>query len=262
MDQENLEQQVENKPQEPSIEDLAREKGWKPKEEYEGDIAHWRSAEVFMALDEPLKRIESLGKELKNTKKTMQALQEHHVKVKEAEFKRAIEYLKNQKKEAHERGDVDAIIEIDDKLATVREQQQQQKQETAGEQASSGSMEEFNRWVDDNKWYSSDEELRDYADMVGHKYHSQNPDKSPTEVLVYVSKRVKETFKDKFENKNRSKPSAVDGGERNANKKGSDDFDIELSDNERKVMMNFVRNGIMTKAEYIKEVKLLREQGR
>ena len=85
--------------QEPTVEDLAREKGWRPKEEYSGDAGRWKSAEVFLALDEPIQKIEALAKELKEQKKANQMLLQHHQQVKESEFKRAYEFLKSQKKQ-------------------------------------------------------------------------------------------------------------------------------------------------------------------
>lgn len=263
MELENQESQLENKEEiQPTIEDIAKEKGWKPKEEYEGEPSHWRSAEVFLALEEPLKRIEALGKELKNTKKTMQVLQEHHSKVKESEFNRALTYLKAQKKEAYEKGDVDAIIKIDDKIQEVKDTQAKQKEaEEVKENPMSDGEAVFVSWMQDNPWYETDEDLRDFADATGQIYHTKNPDKSPEDVLEYVANKVKNTFKDKFENKNRKKTSAVDGGDRNSNSRSTSSLDIELSDNERKVMNTLVRSGLMTKEEYMKDIKALRDKG-
>ncbi len=44
---EQQDEQQEKKQAQPSAEDVARQSGWKPLEEFEGDPAEWRSAEVF-----------------------------------------------------------------------------------------------------------------------------------------------------------------------------------------------------------------------
>ena len=81
----------------------AREQGWRPKEEFEGDPEKWRPAKEFVERGELFGKIDTLGKELKETKKALKMLQEHNSKVKETEFKRAVEELKSlQKKHLEE----------------------------------------------------------------------------------------------------------------------------------------------------------------
>ena len=84
-------QQPEQKqvtPEVDSYELQAREQGWKPKEEYEGDPEKWRPAKEFVERGELFGKIDTMGKELKETRKALKMLQEHHSKVKETEFKR------------------------------------------------------------------------------------------------------------------------------------------------------------------------------
>ena len=235
----------------PSIETVAREQGWKPVEEFEGDTSKWVSAETFVAKGELIAKIESLGKKLKDSDKAIKMLTEHHQKVKESEFKRAVEYLKAQKKQAYEAGDVDKIIEIDDKIAEVKETQKAQvtleTKETSPEVHPS-----FKAWQDNNSWYTSDSEMRADADAFGNAYAANNPDKTPEQVLEYVSTKIKKVYKDKFENPNRSKASAVEGG---GNRQESSNDSFSLSEEERRVMNTFVRTGVMTKEDYIKELK-------
>lgn len=243
--------------QQPTVEDLAREKGWRPKEEYNGDPAHWRSAEVFLALDEPIKKIEALAKELKEQKKANQYLLDHHQKVKESEFKRAYEFLKQEKKQAYEQGDVDRVIEIDEQIAAFRETQKQQKQaEFRKEEPVEEIHPEFKAWTQRNDWYEKNSEMREAADALGMKHAQNNPSKTPAEVLAWVENQIKKLYKDEFSNPNRSKPSAVEGvssGSGKSSKGGVDES--SLSDEERQVMMTFVRQGIMSKEQYIKELR-------
>jgi hypothetical protein len=237
--------------QQPTIEDRAKEQGWRPKEEYEGPSDKWVSAETFVAKGELIEKIEALGKELKSQKKANQMLIEHHHKVKDSEFKRAVDYLKAQKKTAYENGDVDKIIELDDQIAEVRDTQKKQAQV----QQDPEIHPEFQAWVADNKWYDRDEEMRETADAIGISYKDKNPALTPGQVLKYVEGQIKKLYRDKFENPNRTKPSAVETGATGSTKK-TDSF--ELTDEEKQVMMSFVRTGIMSKEDYLAELKSMK----
>lgn len=272
MENENQEINISNdnaeqlKQQEPTVEDLAKEKGWRPKEEYNGDPRNWRSAEVFLALEEPIKKIENLAKELKEQKKANQYLLDHHQKVKESEFKRAYEFLKSEKKQAYEQGDVDKVIEIDEKIAQFRETQKQQKEIVEFKDPDEPETHpEFQSWVSKNDWYNKNSEMRETADALGMKHAQNNPSKSPVEVLNWVEGQIKKLYKDEFSNPNRSKPSAVEGVSSGSGKQTSKDDSYSFSDlneEEKNVIRTFERQGLFskdfTKEMYIKELKQMK----
>ena len=112
----------------------------------------------------------------------------------------------------------------------------------------------FIAWANENKWYNTDQEMRQFADAVGIGYSQSNPGSDPQDVLQYVTAQVKSRFKEKFVNPNRTKPNSVEGNSTPAASKGQ----IELTDDERKVMNTFVRQGVMTKEEYLAEIKRMR----
>lgn len=241
---------------EPSIEDRAREQGWKPKEEFDGDTSKWVSAETFVAKGELIDKIESLGKRLKDNDRTIAMLKEHHARVKETEFKNAVAFLKSQKKEAYENGDVDKIIEIDDKIAEVRDTQKRQQQEIESSQSGEGEAHpDFIAWTNENKWYERNSEMKTDADMIGAAYKRNNPNKTPQEILDHVSGKIRKMYPDEFQNQNRNRPSAVEGG---GQRQVASRDAFALSDEEKKVMNTFIRQGIMTKEEYINEIKKVR----
>lgn len=246
---------VDNSEPEISLEDRAKEQGWRPKEEFDGDKSKWVSAETFLAKGELIDKIETLGKELKNTKKAMAMLQDHHKQVKEAEFTRAVNFLKQQKKQAYESGDVDKLIEIDEQIATVKETQKRQTELVTQQNEEQETHPEFVNWVQDNRWYNNDTELRDAADGIGLSHAKNNPDKSPAQVLEFVSKKIKALYPEKFTNQNRNRPSAVEGSGNSSGRRTGSGIDLDMSEDEIKVMQTFVRQGIMTKDEYIKELK-------
>lgn len=236
-----------------SYESAAREQGWKPKEEYEGSPEKWRPAKEFLERGELFGKIDSMGRELKETRKALKALQEHHTKVKETEYKRAVDELKALQKRHLEEGNSDGYIETTELLTDLKAEQKAREvvEATAPKQVDP----RFTSWISENRWYEKDVEMREYADVVGMGYAQKNPNLDPEDVLQYVTKQVKSRFSDKFVNPNRSKPSAVEG----SNTQGSPKSDkFELTEEERRVMNTFIRTNVMTKDEYISEVKKMR----
>ena len=223
-------------------EQQAREQGWRPKEEYEGDPEKWRPAKEFVERGELFNKIDHMGKELKETRKALKMLQEHHSKVKETEYNNALKELKALQKKHLEEGNSDGYLEATELLTDLKADQPNQPDPR------------FIAWTQENKWYQTNVEMREYADTVGMGYASRNPGIDPEEVLQYVTKEVKARFKDRFVNPNRSKPNSVEGASAPAATKSS----FELTDDERRVMNTFIRTGVMTKEEYIAEIKKMR----
>ena len=236
------------------IEVRAMEMGWRPKEEWDGSDDDFIEAKEYVRRKPLFDKIEHQSRELKEIKKTLTALQEHHKAVKETEFKRALEYLKAEKVKALEEGDAHKAAELDDQILDVREKQKEAK--AAQGQPSPEQQElhpDFVQWVGNNKWYQKDAELREFADSVGQAYAKAHPGVDPTVVLKHVSERVKKAYPEKFSNPNREKSPSVDGGSSSGRSRSSDSF--ELTPDEEKVMKTFIRQGIMTKDEYIKQLK-------
>jgi hypothetical protein len=249
-------EQESTTPQYTAIEQRAMEMGWRPKEEFSGDEDDFIDAKEFVRRKPLFDKIEHQSKELKDVKKILRSLQDHHVKLKETEFNRAVEYLKAQKKEALSDGNLDLVVELDDKLVDIRAAQ---KAAIAAEVQVKPNQPhpDFVSWVDKNTWYAQDNQLRSFADNLGIQYAEENPELSPKDVLKYVSDRVRRAFPEKFQNPNRTKPAPVDGGSPVAKPtKSSDTF--QLTEEEERVVKSFVRAGIMSREDYVKELKAMR----
>jgi len=239
-------------PQVDSYEQQAREQGWRPKEEYEGDPEKWRPAKEFVERGELFGKIDHMGKELKETRKALKMLQEHHSKVKETEYNNALKELKALQKKHLEEGNSDGYLEATELLTDLKAEQK--AREVVVQNQPNQPDPRFIAWTQENKWYQTNVEMREYADTVGMGYASRNPGVDPEAVLQYVAKEVKARFKDSFVNPNRSKPNSVEGASAPAATKSS----FELTDDERRVMNTFIRTGVMSKEEYIAEIKKMR----
>ena len=243
-----------NTPEPSSYEAEAREQGWRPKEEWQGDPEKWRPAKEFVERGELFSKIDFMGKELKETRKALKMLHEHHSKVKEVEYNRAVAELKGLKKQHLADGDADKYLEATELLTDLKAEQKAREvvQEAAPTQNQPDPR--FIDWTQRNSWYTKDTRMREYADMVGMDYARRNPDIDPMEVLKFVTNEVKERFKDRFVNPNRAKQSVESSTSGSTPTK--DEF--KMSDEEKKVMNSFIRTNIMTKEEYIKELKAMR----
>lgn len=244
---------VESTPQVDVYESQAREQGWKPKEEYDGEPEKWRPAKEFVERGELFGKIDNMGRELKETKKALKMLQDHHSKVRETEYKRAVDELKSLQKKHLEEGNSDGYLEATELLTDLKAEQK--AREVVSESTPAPPDPRFTSWVQKNPWYAQNQQMRDYADSIGMGYAQKNPNTDPEEVLQYVTSEVRERFKSRFENPNRQKPSSVEGASNAAPAKKES---FQLTEEERKVMHTFERTGVMSKDEYITELKKMK----
>lgn len=256
----NVDQVVENQeavtPQADPVESEARASGWVPKEEFHGDPVKWVDAGEFVRRAPLFQKIDVQGQQIKELRRGLDALKAHHAQVRETEYKRALDELKAAKKEAYINGDPDELIEIDEKLEAVKDAQTKFKQEQVAEAARAAAPEavhpEFAAWSKRNQWYNDSKPMRAFADTLGLELRATGM--SPSEVLRQVEIKIKEEFPNKFRNPNRDKPGAVEGGGKGGSV-NSKSAEANLTDDERKIMNTFIRSGIMTKEQYIADLK-------
>lgn len=230
-------------------EQRAREQGWVPKEEWQGE-GKWRDAEAFLDRGELFSKIDAQRREVKELRKTQEAFNAHLKTVREAEYKRALASLRQEKKDALVEGDPDAVIAADEKILALRDEAAQlAKQEVAPK--SNEPHPDFVAWTARNTWYSdSNRAMKAFADVEGVKLAQSGM--APADVLKEIEAQVRREFPEKFTNPNRNRPGAVEG---NTNKGGSQKETYSLSDDERNVMNKLVKSGILTKEEYIRDLK-------
>ena len=252
---EATEQQVVSKePEYTEAEQQALAQGWVPKDQYTGS-GKWRDAEEFLDRGELFAKIDEQNRKLRNTESTLEELKKHYRKVAETEYKRALADLKNQKKEALNEGNADLVIEIDEQIdATKTEAAGALRQIDAKmQQQEAPPNPAFVAWVNRNPWYQTDVAMKIYADTIGAELHAKGM-YNPTEILAEVERRTKKEFVQKFTNPNRGRPGAVEGSTtRSGNSRGTDSF--QLTPEETQVMNKLVRHKVMTKEEYIADIK-------
>ena len=232
--------------------------GWRPKEEWDGDPDDWKDAKTFLRDGELFKKIEEIKRENKNLRKTMTSLKTHYDKVRESEYQRAMVQLKLEKKEALQEGDADRVIDIDDQIDAKKEELALARQAEDLAREEPEIHPEFAQWVEQNRWYERNAEVRDFADSVGVAYKRGHPAATPKEVLKYVEDRVAKGYPELFKNPRRNAPSSVEGGQppRKSSPK------IMLTDMETRMMKSLVRSGALTEEQYMKDIEEMEKQGK
>jgi hypothetical protein len=95
--------------------------------------------------------------------------------------------------------------------------------------------------------------MKAFADALGAELAGQGL--TPPQVLKRVEEEVRKEFPNKFQNPRQNRASAVEGGN---SKTSSGSSSFQLSSDERRIMQTFVRTGVMSEADYIKELKKIK----
>lgn len=253
----NLEQDqnVETQEQFDDVEERARAQGWVPKEEWNGE-GKWRSAEEFLDRGELFAKIDQVRRENRELRKTQEAFSSHLETVRKAEYKRALEALKEEKKQALLDGDAEAVIAVDERVAELREAQRETPAQV--QQNAQQIHPEFAAWVSRNPWYASTPHMRVFADQVGAEMQARGVN-DPETVLKEVEARVRKEFPTKFANPNRSRPGAVESASGKGGNAGGKET-VQLTPMQRQVMERLVRAGVLTKEEYMADIKARNER--
>lgn len=234
------------------IEQRAVDSGWVPQEEWAGEPDAWRPAKEFLDRGELFKKIDEQNRTIKEFKRTLDDFSKHHAKVRETEYKRALDDLKTQKREALAEGDVDAIIDIDERIDLVKEAQRQptpQVQEPVTNPV-------FQAWVQKNGWYETNRAMRAFADTLGNQLGAAGGI-SPADLLAEIERQVKQEFSHKFENPRRNTAQTVEGSSNKGGGKAKDSF--VLSEEERRAMKRFVREiPGFTEEKYISDLRAIK----
>lgn len=241
------------------IEEKARSQGWVSKDEWVASGKHpdeWRSAREYAERGELFEEIHKLKEDGKQTSRAFRALVEHHKKVRETAVKEALEQLKAQRREAMLNHDLDVVEAIEEKMEQVKTAPADLPDVEIPEQPK-GPTPTFKAWHKKNSWYElqGDHEESRIADVIGATFKKNNPDATEEEFLEHVEKRIAKRFPELFENK--TAPKTPEVGSNSGNKTGSGDS-FKLTPEEERICKQLVEQDVMTRKEYIDEIKKVR----
>lgn len=243
-------------PQFSPIEEQASEQGWMPKKDWVElgrDENEWRPAKEFVDRGELYKSIHTTKRELKQTQQALDALQRHHKYVFEKAHQQALKDLRADKRQAIRNEDFELLEKIETEIEELTDQYKQESQVVANATSvpQSGGAPAFQSFVDKNQWYVTDKQLRDEADAAGFIFLNNGGNRE--ELFTHVEKEMKRKFPEKF-GVRRAAPNAVAAVDKTGKKAPPKD-EVVLSAEEEKVVDTFVEMGVMSRADYIKELK-------
>lgn len=202
---EQPEQEIEEVQQsEATPEDIAREKGWVPKDEYKGDKSDWVGAEAFLARGPLMDHIKKLNKQVKAIGNFNQQLNDKIVESERRGYERAIKELKTQQKVALREGDEQAVENIGNEIASFEEELNQHKQAAQQIKPEVASFARKNQ-----EWFGKDQRLTKLAISLEGVIQAENPDFDDDELYAELHERMaKYTGKAPAEER-KTKPSYV-----------------------------------------------------
>jgi hypothetical protein len=243
---------------EPSPTELqARDQGWVSKDEWVAtgkSEDEWRPAKEFVDRGELFKSIHTTKRELKQLQTQHTALQKHHQYIFDKARKTALDDLKKERRAAMIEGDPTKVEDIEEQIEETQQQFAEERQQLVAAQAAENpSPPEFETWKEKNVWYNNDEDMHDYADAAGLIYIQRNPSAKPAEVLRHVDQKMKKQFPAQFETKKVAQSPALGSDKTIRASKKSDGF--EMDEMELDIMKTTVASGVITKEQFIAELK-------
>lgn len=236
-------------------EEKARAKGWRPLDEFKGDVADWVDHKEFLGREKLFDKIHDLKNQLSRQAQKfegdMTRISAHFAKVQETEYKKAKRDLESQLAAAKQAGEVDAVAEIAGQIKEVEADAKAAAREVR-QTSSGGPTPEYLDWKKENGWFEKDAEMTADAIAIGTGYAQANPKKSQNEILEYTSKKIKKMYPENFEDgepteRKRVSDNKVEGGSggsrSTSKKKGLSVSDLD--ETQLTVMRSIVKRGAL-----------------
>lgn len=238
--------------EEQTVEEMAREQGWTPQDEYKGDPDNWKSAEKFIEVGKKISAVQSerndkLLREISSLKNDIASFKDVHAAemkaVKEDTYNRAVQKLKDEQREALRAGDEEEFDKIEQKIKETPKPKPVEKQEQP-------VNEEFIKWAAENPWYDGEDvELTQTADIVAKTLQGNYTDM--TKFYNAIGDRVKKMYPEKFDIKTPVQDVEQSSGG-TSKKKGKHSYS-DLPGDAKAACDKYVKMGLYTKADYVKE---------
>ena len=223
------------------VEEKAREMGWVPEDEYEGDTDKWVDAKEFVGRAPLYEGLSKANKRMKRMQEAIDNLVKHNSEIMKATKERQIEDLEDERQRAEEEGDTARARKIDKDIDKVNQME-----------VPEGPSPAFQAFVEENEWYIDNPDLAAIADRKGMFLAQQG--KEEQEVLDEVAKYINENYLNKTHTRRSSAPPTSEGGNKRKASSKSNRKD-RLNDAQKAAMNNFVRLGVLTEDEYIEQLE-------
>src|SRR6185437_5720109 len=198
-------------PVENETETRARRLGWVAKEEFKGDVEHWRSAAEFLERGErilPLLQrdndklhgmVSRLQGELRETKDATKELLDFTSKSEERAYTRALKELQTKAEQAAANADPATVRATLNEIDELNKSHVKPKTETKPEPRSETVDPEIQGWIEREKWYSpKNPTLYAFATETYGELERSKPGMSTADRLAETRRLAVEKFPEKF----------------------------------------------------------------
>lgn len=202
-------------------------------------------------------RFGAQSKELKEIKHTVQGMAKQYKAATEASYKRGIAEAEARMKIAKESQDFEAFEAASDEKNRLVE---------ASKTNESQLIPEVEEFIARNEWFDKDKVMT--ADALDYKerYLAKFPGAPPADVLDYVEKKMRRDYPDAFKSEKKEEdvkpPNAVEGAKGGGGGNPKDPIaklKASLTEDEKRVMDQFVKWGNMTEKDYLEEYAKVRD---
>ena len=186
------------------IEGAARGQGWVPQDEWDGDPTQWRDAQVFLERGEYFKTMGTQRKQIDKLNAVVEKMAVIQSKTREDERQRVLKELSTEKVSAMEEGEFERVATIDTEMSKIRSEPAMTVPTIVGTGNVEGQTEQkytqdqIADYIDNNSWYRTNSDMRQYADSVAVGFRSNNPNTTIDDVLEYTDKEVKIRYPEQF----------------------------------------------------------------
>lgn len=245
IEEEIQEEAQESTPQPKTAEDVARAGGWKPLDEWTGDPAEWRSAEVFNERGEWIQRHKAQEKRLNEIEASFSQRMENANKLhqKQLEFQKA-ELIRKR----------DEAIDLADRGAANGYQEEIDKLNTPEPTAAAPEQTNLDRWNEANPWIYQNNPKAAYAKQMFGAYQSQGM--SADQALKAMEADVNREFP--ALNPGRDKQPIPEGGTRPGSKRAGRKLTMADLSNEELKYYRAMPGAWKSEAEYLQAVQDIR----
>ena len=258
--------QTETKIENP-IEEAARGQGWVPQEEWDGDPTQWRDAQVFLERGEYFKTMGTQRKQIDKLNAMVEKMATIQAKTREDEREKVLKELSQKKAVAMEEGEYNRVVDIDNEMNKIRSEPAMSVPNVEGQSEDKYTQDQIANYIDNNQWYRTNSDMRQYADSIAVGFRNSNPNATIDDVLEYTDKEVQIRYPEQFgkqvpsaspvaSTKRTTKPSP-NGAQK---KKTLDDLPASSRDMYAQIGQSFVDAGAVDSIdEYVAELEKIGE---
>ena len=262
-----------------AIEQEARNMGWTPKEEFSGDPEIWVDAKEYVARKPLYNQLRNARREAKDNKETMKKFVELIQKQSEMSIDRDKQKIEQERVQAIESGDVNAVKSFDQQMQQLEDQKKAYNEllnQSSSEQISYDSAPQSQSSVDpaaynfaerNRSWFVRGDGLgapmtplnvamTSYAQQIEGQLSQNHPEWTYPQVLSEVERNVKATFPDNFGGQKVNKTTVETNiGARPMNFKSKEAGLADLSQKEQQVIREMARAAGVKKEDMEKWTK-------